>query len=124
MSRTRVDTFVMIVHFLNDKWEPCHITIGFFEIVDPFGNVMALQVNDVFTKYGLNIRIITYVKDEGGNLNTMTNALTSIVSCETLGLQTPLVGSCWGHAMSECVKYVTNNAKVSTGLTFVSIKEA
>jgi hypothetical protein len=22
MSRAKVDTFVMIVHFLNDKWEP------------------------------------------------------------------------------------------------------
>jgi hypothetical protein len=34
------------------------------------------------------------------------------------------VGSCWGHAMSKCVQYATNDAKVSTGLTFVSIKEA
>jgi len=30
MSRAIVDTFVLIVHFLNDKWEPCHVTIGFF----------------------------------------------------------------------------------------------
>ncbi len=29
MSRLGVDTFVFIVHFLNDKWEPCHVTIGF-----------------------------------------------------------------------------------------------
>ncbi len=29
MSRLEVDTFVFIVHFLNDKWEPCHVTIGF-----------------------------------------------------------------------------------------------
>jgi len=36
---------------------------------------MALQINDVLAKYGLNVQIITYVKDEGGNLNTMTNAL-------------------------------------------------
>jgi hypothetical protein len=55
MSKTGMDTFVMIVHFLNEKWEPCHITIHFFDIIDPFGNVMALQVNDVFTKYELNI---------------------------------------------------------------------
>jgi hypothetical protein len=26
-----MDTFVFIVHFLNDKWEPCDITIDFFE---------------------------------------------------------------------------------------------
>jgi hypothetical protein len=42
MSRAEVDTFVFIVHFLNDKWEPCHVTIGFFEIVKTFGNVVAL----------------------------------------------------------------------------------
>jgi len=104
-----MDTFVMIMHFLNDKWEPYHIIVDFFEIVSTSGNAMALQVNDVFAKYGLNARIIAYVKDEGGNLNTMTNALTFDVSCETLGSQTPFVGSCWGHAMSKCDQYATND---------------
>ncbi len=52
MSRVKLDTFVMIVHFLNDQWEPCHITIGFFEIVDITGSAMALQVNDVLAKHG------------------------------------------------------------------------
>lgn len=86
MLRAKVDTFVLIVHFLNDKWEPCHIRIGFFETKNTFGNAMALQINDVLAKYGVNVQIITYVKDEGGNLNTMTNALPSVVSYETLGL--------------------------------------
>jgi len=44
--------------------------------------------------------------------------------CETLGLQTPFAGSCWGHAMSKRAQYVTNDVKVSTKLTFVFIKEA
>jgi hypothetical protein len=35
--KAKVDTFVMIVHFLNDKWEPCHITIGFFETITLLG---------------------------------------------------------------------------------------
>jgi hypothetical protein len=81
-----MDTFVMTVHFLNDKWEPYHITIDFFEIVDTFGNAMALQVNDVLAKYGFNTQIIAYVKDERDNINTMTNALTSTISCESLSL--------------------------------------
>jgi len=42
MSKAGVDTFVMIVHFLNDQWEPCHITIGFFEIVNITKSAMAL----------------------------------------------------------------------------------
>jgi hypothetical protein len=32
MFRARVDTFVMIVHFLNVQWEPSHIIVGLFEI--------------------------------------------------------------------------------------------
>jgi hypothetical protein len=55
ISKAKMDTFVMIVHFLNDKWEPYHIIVDFFEIVDTLGNAMALQVNDVFAKYGLNV---------------------------------------------------------------------
>ncbi len=110
----------MIVHFLNNKWE----LDGFFEIVNTFGNAMALQVNDVVAKYRFNVQIIAYAKHEGGNFNTMTNALTSVVSYETLGWQTPFVGSCWGHIMSKCVQCAIDDAKVSIGLTFVSIKKA
>jgi hypothetical protein len=53
MYKAKVDTFVMIVHFLNDQWEPCHITIRFFEITNTTKSAMALQVNDVFAKHGL-----------------------------------------------------------------------
>jgi hypothetical protein len=54
MFRTRLNTFVLIVHFLNDKWEPCHVTIGFFETTEPFRSVMALQVNEVLINHGFN----------------------------------------------------------------------
>jgi hypothetical protein len=67
--------------------------------------------------------LITYVKDKGGNLSTMTIALISFVSCEVLGLTTPFVGSCWGHAMSKCCQHATNDYKVCGGLTTMSIKE-
>jgi hypothetical protein len=69
---------------------------------------MALQVNDVFAKYGLNARIIAYVKDEGGILNTITNALTFDVSYETLGLQTPFLGSCWINMPQMMFKFLLN----------------
>jgi hypothetical protein len=102
MSRGGVDTFVLIVHFLNDKWEFYHVTIGFFEIVDTSRSAMALQVNDVLTKHGLNARVLAYVKDEGSNLSTMTFPLTLVMSCEVLGLLALFVRSYWGHAMSKC----------------------
>jgi hypothetical protein len=47
---------------------------------------MVLQMNDVLVKHMLNVYVITYVKDEGNNFSTMIFALTSIVSCEILGL--------------------------------------
>jgi hypothetical protein len=94
MSTARVDTFVLIVHFLNDKWEPCHVTIGFFEIVETFENAMVLQVNEVLAKNGFNVQVIAYVKDEWGNFSTKTIVLTYVVSCEVLGLTTPFVEAC------------------------------
>jgi methylaspartate ammonia-lyase len=76
------------------KWEPYHVTIDFFEIVETFVNAMALQMNEILAKHGFNVQVITYVKDEWGNLSTKTTVLTSIVSCEVLGLTTPFVGAC------------------------------
>jgi hypothetical protein len=81
MSKGGIDTFVLIVHFLNNKWESCHVTMGFFEIIETIGNALALQVNDLFAKHKLNAYVFTYVKDEGNNFSTMTSILTSIGSC-------------------------------------------
>jgi hypothetical protein len=39
---------------------------------------MAIQVNEVLTTYGLNVKILTYVKDEGSNISIMISALTYI----------------------------------------------
>ncbi len=52
--RTRLKAFVPIVHFLNDKWEPCHVIVGCFETTKPFRSVMALQVNEVLINHGFN----------------------------------------------------------------------
>ncbi len=45
-----------------------HVIVGFFEIVDTFGNAMAIQVNDVLAKHGLNTHVLACVKDERSNL--------------------------------------------------------
>ncbi len=50
---------------------------------------MALQVNEMLAKHGLNACVITYVKDEGSNISTMTIVLTFVVPCEMLGMATP-----------------------------------
>jgi hypothetical protein len=48
---------------------------------------------ELLDAYGLRNKIITYVKDEGSNLNTLTNALNFVVKCETLGLEESFQGT-------------------------------
>lgn len=65
MSRGGVNTFVLIMYFLNDKWEPYYITMRFFEIVDTFRNAMVLQVNNVLENMGLNFLFLHMLKMKG-----------------------------------------------------------
>jgi len=80
MVKGGVDTFVLIVHFFNDKWDFCHVTIVFFEIVKTIKGVLALQMNDLLVKHGLNVHVLGYVKDQTNNLSIMTFIFTLIVS--------------------------------------------
>jgi hypothetical protein len=73
---------------------------------------MANQVKVLLNSFGLFDKVITYVKDEGSKLNTLTNALTNVVYYSPLPLACPFVGSCFGHAMSKATQYATNNSKV------------
>jgi hypothetical protein len=50
ISRKGIGTFFMIVHFLNTKWEPYHVIIGYFETIETTKNVLALQMNDLLAK--------------------------------------------------------------------------
>jgi hypothetical protein len=49
--------------------------------------VLVRNLIQLLNAYGLRNKIIEYVKDEGSNLNTLTNALTFVIKCETLGLE-------------------------------------
>jgi len=51
--------------------------MGLFEATNVFGVVMAVQVKDLLSSYNLLDKLIAYVKDEGGNLSTLIEALTS-----------------------------------------------
>jgi hypothetical protein len=42
---------------------------------------MGLHLKDLFAPFDLSNKIMSYMKDEGANLNIFTNALTSIVLC-------------------------------------------
>jgi hypothetical protein len=34
----------------NDKWEPCRVIMGYFEIIKTTKSVLALQMNDLLAK--------------------------------------------------------------------------
>jgi hypothetical protein len=66
-------------------------------------------------------KIITYVKDEGSNLNTLTNVLNYVVKCETFGLEESFRGTCFGHVFSKLCQYATTN-EIFCNLKYAFIK--
>jgi hypothetical protein len=84
MSRRGFDTFVLVMNYINKKWEPCYVVVGIFEVHETLKAAMAIQFKDLLVRYNLLDKIIAYVKDEGVNLNTFTMTLINIVSCFSL----------------------------------------
>jgi hypothetical protein len=78
MVKGGVDIFVLIVHFLNDKWEFCHVTMGFFKIIETTEGVLALQMNNLLVKHRPNVHVLVYVKDQANNLSIMIFIFTLI----------------------------------------------
>jgi hypothetical protein len=83
---------------------------------------LAKSLTKLLDKYGLRETNIVYVKDEGSNLNAMTNVLKSIVKCDSLGIEESFQGTCFGHAFSKACQYGTVEEKVCKNLKYVSIK--
>ncbi len=50
-------------------------------------HALAKFIIDLLDAYGLRNKIMTYVKDEGSNLNTLTSVLKCVVKCENLSLE-------------------------------------
>jgi len=42
------DTFMLVVNYINKKWEPCHTTMGIFEVHETMWATMTLQLRDLF----------------------------------------------------------------------------
>jgi hypothetical protein len=80
------------------------------------------EVKVLLDSFGLLDKFITYVKDRGSNLSTLTSTLTSVVTYSPLQLTNPFMGSCFGHAMSNSYQYASNDSKVCAGFTKVSLK--
>jgi hypothetical protein len=83
MSYVHFDTFAMVMNFINPPWEPTHVTIGIIELDNTIGATMENKIKNLLDSFGLLDKVIACVKDEGFNLNTLTFALTFMVSCST-----------------------------------------
>jgi len=103
--------FALVVNYLNKKWEPYHVTMIIFEVHETSRVAMLTQFKDLLAQYNLLDKIITYVKNESTNLNTLTTTLISIISYVFILLPQPYAFSCYGHAMSKCCQYVTNTRR-------------
>ncbi len=85
---------------------------------------MALQLQGLLEKFGLIHRVLVFVKVEGKNLWSMVMNLQSLVDYKTLKILQVYEGTCFGHVMFKICQYATNDDKVSTRLTFVSVKDS
>ncbi len=115
MSRFGHDTFALVIDFINSQWVPCHVIVGLFEAIDMFGVVMVAQMKELLSSYNLLDKLIAYVKDEGGNLSTLAQACTFVVSCGPLALVVPWQRSCFGHVFNKTCQYFYNDINVYVG---------
>jgi hypothetical protein len=59
----------------------CQVIVNIFEIHDIINGAITNQIFYLLDSFGLLEKKFPYVKDERFNLNTLTNALTTVVSC-------------------------------------------
>ncbi len=60
------------------------MTIGLFKVTKIIDQALVKSLTKLLNEYGLEKKIIDYVKDEGSNLNAMTITLKHVVNCEYL----------------------------------------
>jgi hypothetical protein len=112
MSKGAHNVFALVISFLNEKWQPQHITIGLFEASETIGQTMARSyLIELLDQYDLRMKIIAYVKDEGANLNVMTTIVKIVVDCEVLGMEDKFQSTCFGHAFFKACQYGTIKKK-------------
>jgi hypothetical protein len=82
-----------------------------FEAIEIIGQTLANNLTKLFDQYGLRNKIITYVKDEGSNLNTMTIVLKYVVKHEVLGLDESFQGFCFNNVFFKACQFAITNEK-------------
>jgi len=75
MSKGAHDIFVIVVNFILNDLEAKHVTIRLFEVINTIGIAMILKLQKLLYKFFFTTKILSYVKDEGSNLQTYANGL-------------------------------------------------
>lgn len=75
MSRGGVDTFALVINYLDESWTPRHVIVGLFAVYETTSNAMTLQLQALLENFGLIHRVIAFVEDEGNNLASMAITL-------------------------------------------------
>jgi hypothetical protein len=137
MSRKCEDVFALLVHFLDpDTWEVKHYALGMVAVEHTSGAALMEVLDDLINRYNLKGKVIAYVKDEGGNLDTCTRALhellekqareeareegvdedaVGLVTHPALNLETPYSGHCFAHLLSGSLSKVLAKPKQGGG---------
>jgi hypothetical protein len=74
------DVFILVIIFWGSNWKSKHVVLGLFEAIKTKGQELAKYFIELLDAYGLRNKIIAYVKDEGSNLNTLTNVLKCVAN--------------------------------------------
>jgi hypothetical protein len=78
--------FDLVIFFKGFDFIFKHVTFGLVETFEIIKQALAKELMNLLDEYGLRTKIIIYIKDEGSNLNIMTNVRKSM-SNVALGLE-------------------------------------
>ncbi len=111
---------VPMINFLMVNWQPKHIMIGLFEIINSYGQSLAKNLTKLLEKYDFKKNM----NGEKYNLNNIISILESIVSGNILGLEEIFQSTCFDYAFLKTYYYATTHEFFSKGLKYVFIKAA
>jgi hypothetical protein len=60
MSKVGHDIFSLVINFLEDDWQPKHITFGLFEPIDITKQTLAKKFTKLLDNYALGRKVITF----------------------------------------------------------------
>jgi hypothetical protein len=67
MNRTRIDTFSLVINFIDDVWVPRHVTIGLFEAFNITRATFVKIVKPFLVEFQLIEKVISYVENGKSN---------------------------------------------------------